>query len=187
MHLALVQSRGRQMELSNLQRRAPGAVRAPSARMRNPRPPASRAGVSLVELLWVVVIIGLMVAIALPKLGPAYDHSMVRGARTAITNLYNATRTAARVSNQVAVLRLNGNVLVVERNFPSPSTAKDTLDVGGKFHDLFAGYGVTVTGPDSVRVDPRGLLLPSGAHTWVVTRDGWSDSVMINGYGRLLR
>lgn len=175
------------MGLSNGQCPALARSVQPWARVHNPRRPASRAGISMVELLWVIVIIGLMVAIALPKLGPAYDHSMVRGARTAITNLYNATRTTARVSNQISVLRLNGNVMVVERNFPSPSTAKDTLDVGGKFHDLFAGYGVTVTGPDSVRVDPRGLLLPAGAHTWVVTRDGWTDSVMVNGYGRLVR
>lgn len=148
---------------------------------------ASRAGFSLVEMLVVIVIIGLMVLFALPKLGPAYDHTMVRSARTAITNLYNATRTAARASNRVAVLRLNGNVLVIERDSAFPSTGKDTVSMGGKFHNLYEQYGVTITGPDSVRVDPRGMLMPSGTHTWVVTRDGWSDSVMVNSYGRMIR
>ena len=62
-------------------------------------------------LLWVIVIIGLMVVFLLPKLAPAYDHAMVRSARTVVTNLYNTTRTAARASNQVAVLRLSQNVL----------------------------------------------------------------------------
>jgi prepilin-type N-terminal cleavage/methylation domain-containing protein len=148
---------------------------------------ATRAGFTIVELLVVIAIIGLMALFALPKLGPAYDHTMVRSARTAVTNLYNATRTAARASNRVAVLRLSGNALVIERNFPFPSTAKDTATMGGKFHDLYQQYGVTVTGPDSVRVDPRGMLMPSGTHTWVVTRDGWSDSVMVNSYGRMIR
>ena len=148
---------------------------------------AARAGFTVVELLVVIVIIGLIVLFSLPKLGPAYDHAMVRGARTAVTNLYNAARTAARASNRVAVLRLSGNVLVIERNFPFPSTAKDTVSMGGRFNDLNQQYGVTVTGPDSIRVDPRGMLMPAGNHTWVVTRAGWSDSVMVNSYGRISR
>lgn len=159
----------------------------PPTRMGNPLRRASRAGLSFVELVVVIVIIGLMVLFALPKLGPAYDHTMVRGARTTVTNLYNATRTAARASNRVAVLRLNGNVLVIERDSAFPSTGKDTVSMGGKFHDLNLQYGVTVTGPDLVRVDPRGMLMPGGTHTWVVTRDGWSDSVMVNSYGRMIR
>jgi prepilin-type N-terminal cleavage/methylation domain-containing protein len=147
----------------------------------------SRAGLSFVELVVVIAIIGLLVLIALPKLGPAYDHNMVRSARTALSNLYSATRTVARTSNRVAVLRLNANVLVIERNFPFPSTAKDTVSMGGQFHDFALQYGVSISGPDSVRVDPRGMLVPTASHTWVITRDGWSDSTMVNGYGRMLR
>jgi prepilin-type N-terminal cleavage/methylation domain-containing protein len=147
----------------------------------------SRRGISLVEMLMVVVLIGMMLAVALPKAGELYDHAMVRSARTALTNLYNATRVASRASNQVAVLRLNAGVVVLERNQPFPSTAKDTVTMGGKFHDFPARYGVTITGPDSVRVDPRGMLMDAGPHTWVFTRDGWSDSVMVNSYGRILR
>jgi type II secretory pathway pseudopilin PulG len=147
----------------------------------------SRAGLSYVELAVVIAVIGLMVLFGLPKLGPAYDHTMVLSARTALTNLYNATRTAARASNRVAVLKLNENVVVIERNFPFPSTAKDTVTMGGQFHDFALQYGVSITGPDSVRVDPRGMLMPAGSHTWVITRDGWTDSVMVNSYGRMIR
>ncbi|HJR36544.1 MAG TPA: hypothetical protein VJ817_16425 [Gemmatimonadales bacterium] len=138
-------------------------------------------------MLIVVVLIGLMVAVALPKAGEIYDHIMVRSARTALTNLYNATRVAARASNQVAVLRLNAGIVVLERNLPFPSLAKDTVTMGGMFHDFPGRYGVTITGPDSVRVEPRGMLMDTGPHTWVFTRNGWSDSVMVNSYGRILR
>lgn len=146
-----------------------------------------RQGISLVEMLVVIVLIGMMVAVALPKAGKLYDHAMVRSARTTLTNLYNATRVTARASNQVAVLRLNGGVVVLERNQSFPSTVKDTVTMGGQFHDFPARYGVTITGPDSVRMDPRGMLVDAGPHTWVFTRDGWSDSVMVNSYGRILR
>lgn len=147
----------------------------------------SRRGISLVEMLIVIVLIGMMVVVALPKVGEVYDHAMVRSARTALTNLYNAARATSRASNQVAVLRLNAGVVVLERNASFPSTAKDTVTLGGQFHDFSARYGVTIIGPDSVRVDPRGMLIDTGPHTWVFTRDGWSDSVMVNSYGRILR
>jgi len=147
----------------------------------------SRRGISLVEMLMVIVMIGMMVAVALPKAGKVYDHTMVRSARTSLTNLYNATRVSARASNQVAVLRLNAGIVVLERNQPFPSTAKDTVTLGGQFHDFPGHFGVTITGPDSVRVDPRGMLIDAGPHTWVFTRGGWSDSVMVNSYGRILR
>lgn len=29
--------------------------------------------------------------------------------------------------------------------------------MGGRFHDFGLQYGVSITGPDSVRVDPRGI------------------------------
>ena len=163
----------------------------PASVMRKPLRPASRAGISLVELMLVIVIIGLMVVFLLPKLGPAYDHAMVRSARTVVTNLYNTTRTAARASNQVAVLRLSQNVLWIERNNAFPQTTKVPVTAGGQFHDLGREYGVTVTGPDSVRVDSRGILIPTVGspppYIWVISRDGWSDSVMVNGYGRMIR
>ena len=167
----------------------PGPDPAPHRGMPNPPRPASTAGLSYIELVVVIVVIGIMVLVALPKLGPAYDHAMVRGARTAVTNLYNATRTASRSSNKVAVLRLNDNVMWIELNPFPPVVVKDTVRMGGTYHDLEQRYGVTVTGPDSVRVDPRGLLdnPTSQTYTWVFTRDGWSDSIMVNSYGRMIR
>jgi len=47
-------------------------------------------------------------------------------------------------------------------------------------------YGVTVSGPDSVKFDPRGMSL-SGTQKYVVTKNGFSDSVVVNGYGRITR
>lgn len=145
------------------------------------------SGISLVELLIVIGLIGLAALFVLPRAGSVFDHARVRGARTAIANLYNTTRTVARTSNKVAVLRLSSNVLVIERNAFPPATGKDTA---GGMNNLLLQYGVTVVGPDSVRLDPRGLLRAPNTtttYTWVVTRNGYSDSVMVNSYGRVLR
>jgi prepilin-type N-terminal cleavage/methylation domain-containing protein len=149
--------------------------------------PSRSAGFSLIELLIVVVIIGLVMLFTFPRAGKILDHTNVKGARTAIVNKLSSARTLARTSNRVAVVRVSGNRLFIELNRLS-STAKDV--VGGSV-PLFTTYGVTVTisGPagDSVNFDPRGMLTYGGGRKYVVTRNGWSDSVLVNGYGRITR
>jgi prepilin-type N-terminal cleavage/methylation domain-containing protein len=154
----------------------------PPAAMHNPFRRTSSAGFSLVEMLIVCVIIGLVTLFAFPRAGVVLDHTQVRGARTAIVNKLNATRIAARTSNRVAVLRMSGSALWLELNSMTGSS-KTVLPGGVGLHQT---YGVDVTGPDSVKFDPRGLS-QSGTQTYVITRNGWSDSVTINGYGRITR
>lgn len=140
------------------------------------------AGFSLVELLIVIVIIGLVMLFTFPRAGKILDHTQVHGARTAIVNKINATRVAARSSNRVAVLRLTSNVLWLELNRMS-GTGKDTIPGGVA---LDSTYRVTVTGPDSLKFDPRGMSL-SGTQKYVISKNGFSDSVTVNGYGRITR
>jgi len=149
-------------------------------RVRRPVP----AGFTLVELMIVVIIIGIMTAYALPRAGKIYDRTMVRGARGAITNLYNASRAAARASNHTMVLRRTGNVMTIEQQaFGSTSTT-----ITGGYKDLGSQYKVTLSGPATILVNSRGMLTSSGTtYTWVITRNGYSDSVMVDSYGRVLR
>ena len=144
------------------------------------------AGFSLIEMLIVVVIIGLVCLFTFPRAGAIYDQAMVRSARTTITNLYITARTTARTTNKVAVVRFQNDRMWVETNNYSPLTTKDTTRTP---IDLNEAYGVTLTTTvDSLRIDPRGMLLSSGTeYKYKVTRRGYSDSVMVNGYGRILR
>lgn len=144
-----------------------------------------KAGFSLIELLIVVSIIGLVMLFTFPRAAAVYDHTMVRGARTAVTNMYLNSRSAARTANKTAVFRLSGDQVWVETNNYAPLTTKvvvrQPVDLGDE-------YGVTVTGEDSLRVDPRGVIKgETRIRKWIISRNGWSDSVMVNGYGRVLR
>lgn len=144
-----------------------------------------KAGFSLIELLIVVSIIGLVMLFTFPRAAAVYDHTMVRGARTAITNMYLNTRSTARSANKTAVLRLQGDQIWIETNDYAPATTKvvvrQPVDLGDE-------YSVTVTGEDSIRVDPRGVIRGElRIFKWIISRNGWSDSVMVNGYGRVLR
>ena len=144
-----------------------------------------KAGFSLIELLIVVSIIGLVMLFTFPRAAAVYDHTMVRGARTAITNMYLNARSTARSANKTAVLRLQGDLVWVETNDYAPATTKVVVR---QPVDLGEEYSVTVTGDDSLRVDPRGVLqVGDRIYKWIISRNGWSDSVMVNGYGRVLR
>ena len=153
--------------------------------MRNRSRRVPPAGFTLTELLIVVVIIGIVSLYVFPRAGQIYNRTMVAGARGVITNLFNATRAGARASNHTMVLMRTGNVMTIQQNDFFPSTSKVTV---GGFKDLSKQYGVTVTGTDSIRVDARGMLLDSATeYKWIITRDGYSDSVMVNNYGRIVR
>lgn len=135
------------------------------------------AGFSLVEMLIVVVIIGLMALFAFPRAAAVMDHAQVKGARTKIVNKFNAARVAARTSNRIASMQYAAGVIWVQLESP-------TLMVGG----TETLDGVTVTGPSQIRVDPRGMAsVPADLGTYLITRNGWRDSVTINAYGRITR
>lgn len=153
--------------------------------MRNRYPPRASSGFSLMELLVVISIIGATALFVMPAAARVFDRLQVGSARTVLVNKYNSARTAARVANRIAVLRLNGTRLLVERN-AFTGTSKDTL---GGVADLGAEYGVSISGPDSVRIDARGMLETklSTAVKFVITRGTWSDSVRLSSYGRLTR
>ena len=146
---------------------------------------SGRQGASLIELLVVVGIMGSVGLFVFPSVARVFDHVEVGAARTALVNLYHSARTAARVSNRMSVLRVSGNRVLIERNSPN-GTAKDTL---GPITDLMAQYGVLVSGPDSIRIDARGMLESNLQNRvkYLLTRGDWSDSVMLSNYGRVTR
>jgi prepilin-type N-terminal cleavage/methylation domain-containing protein len=163
-----------------------GPVRAVWGGMKTSFRARSAAGFSLTEMLTVVVMIGVIMLFALPRAGVVLDRTQVGGARTTVVNQFNTARMAARSSNRTTVFRLANNVIYVERR-PFTGTVKDPV---GNPQDLSQIYGVQVTGPDSIVVDARGMVVyfSSGASAqYVVTRAGITDSVVINSSGRVIR
>jgi type II secretion system protein H len=87
-----------------------------------------RHGFTLVETLLVVVIMGLVTLMVIPRLNSAFDRTGVLNAKARITALYSTARSIAISSNQTGILRVNGNQVYVyarpRRKAPSaPSTS----------------------------------------------------------------
>ena len=141
-------------------------------------------GLSVIELLMVIVIVGMVALFVFPSVVKTFDRVQVRGARTALVNSYHSARTAARVSNLTTTLNLTSHRIWVER-----VKLTGGVDTIGGVTNLSSQYGVLVSGPPTITIDPRGMLasrLDAGL-TFVFSRGGWSDSVVFSNYGRVSR
>lgn len=141
-------------------------------------------GFTLSEMLIVVVVIGGMMLLGLPRFRDAVRQSDVRGARTKVVTLYNQAKAVAMTTNQWTALRLNGNSAMITTALPGGG-----LDTLGGVEDLYGMYGVTVSTTDTMlSIDPRGF--GSGAGTAVSTialsRGSFADTVLISGFGRVV-
>jgi type IV fimbrial biogenesis protein FimT len=159
----------------------PDASRPPARR------PTTRGGFSLVELLIVVVMMSVLVALGMPKLGAVRGAQQVQAARAEVASTVEAARSAAIQRGVSARVVTRGNTLI--------AIADDT--VGGfrvvQTAELDREYGVTLTvatpADTEVRFDGRGLANPRLGRLarWVVrVQSGQADSVCVTNVGLLL-
>jgi prepilin-type N-terminal cleavage/methylation domain-containing protein len=149
----------------------------------------SGRGFTLVETLIVVVLRGLVAAIAFPKMTAAMARNDVRGARTTVINLVAKARAVAAQSNRLTWVVFEGNKVHLVAS-PRRAVGLGTVDTVGTFQDLAEAYGVTVAaGMDSIRFDPRGFGVGFGAvpATIVLTRHGHASTITVDGLGRVTK
>lgn len=145
---------------------------------------SGRGGFSLIELLIVVGIVGILVAIATPRIRRAWFRNEVINARNAMVNMYTTARLMALQTGRRVVLKREGNAIRIEA-WPRQDGGggRDTV---GAIVDLNGRYGVTMTAtPDSIFLDPKGL----GGNTllWRVDRAEFSDSLRVTNLGTIVR
>jgi prepilin-type N-terminal cleavage/methylation domain-containing protein len=145
-------------------------------------------GFTMMEMLLVIVILGIVMVIGLPRMSAGATSANVRGARTMLINQLARARIAATETNRVSLLKIDGNnaaILLRPRLLPGAGNA-DTL---GTVAQLGETYGVTVTATiDSVRFDPRGLASGFGSGTtFQVSRNGKTETIRIDGLGRVTK
>ncbi|HEX2208600.1 MAG TPA: GspH/FimT family pseudopilin [Longimicrobium sp.] len=143
-----------------------------------------RGGYTLAELLTVIVIAGIMAAIAVPRLSNVLRHYSSRSALSQVMADLALARTQAVREGRTVSLRVTGSgtyQVTVDNGTAILRTLK-TVDVSGSQRN------VTVTPSDAiVSFDTRGMLRTGSAGRLIVTRGGMSDSVSISAVGRVYR
>jgi prepilin-type N-terminal cleavage/methylation domain-containing protein len=150
----------------------------------------SRTGVTFLELMVVIVVMGVLTMIGFPKIRDAIQKTNLRSARAAAGTYVATARQAAIQRGCRGVVHFSpsaGTVWVTVCPRMSPGSGSiDSIGVVSKLGQL---YGVTITGTrDSVQFDPRGLNLDNSTTITVrfATTTGSSDSIIVNQLGKVV-
>jgi Tfp pilus assembly protein FimT len=139
-----------------------------------------RRGITLLELLMVIVLTTLLASLTLPAIGALHDRLAVDAVTESVVSAHTRARLVAVAERRVAVLTLTADSLVV-RVVEAPG---DTV-----FRWRGAGpgaEGVGVTGmPRSVLVAPSGVAMGVANGTYVLTRGAARKQVVVSRYGRI--
>ncbi len=141
--------------------------------------PRNSNGFTLSEMLIVIVVMGGLMLLALPRFRAVVQQSDVRSARTKVVTLYNQARANAMTTNRPTAVRFSGNTAVITATLPGGG-----LDTLGGVEDLHGDYGVTLSSPGVLGIDPRGF--GRGGGMIEVMRGPYADTVEIGGFGRVV-
>jgi type II secretory pathway pseudopilin PulG len=130
-------------------------------------------------MLIVIVVMGGLMLLALPRFRAVVQQSDVRSARTKVVTLYNQARANAMTTNRPTAVRFSGNTAVITATLPGGG-----LDTLGGVEDLHGDYGVTLSSPGVLGIDPRGF--GRGGGMIEVMRGPYADTVEIGGFGRVV-
>jgi prepilin-type N-terminal cleavage/methylation domain-containing protein len=141
-------------------------------------------GLTLAELVIVLVLIGALAAFGYPRLADVWVRQSVRSARAALAGFYAKGRATAIERGAVArVIVENSRVRIESVN---PVTGA-TVIVGG-VEDLNARYGVTISpSVDTCLYDPRGVARKAGETVLTISRGTAVRTLRINQLGRVIQ
>lgn len=143
-----------------------------------------RNGFTLIEMMMVVVVTGLIMLVAFPRVRSGMIKSSIRSARSDIVSMHARARNAAVQQGKATYLVFNGNsAVVLMRIAPGNGAWADTL---GGVQDLADKYGVSLTVTENMLAfDPRGFGLVGG--DVYIRRSGYADTITVSGFGRVVQ
>ena len=137
----------------------------------------SRRGISLIEALIVMVLVGILAAVAIPRVAGSSDpYAAVDEARRIHAAMANARARAIATQRQYRFVLASGGVWKVEEENP-PGTWTATADSGTADATVTIGGGASGT----ILYYPRGRV--DAPKTIAVTVDGHSQSIDVLASG----
>lgn len=140
-----------------------------------------KRGFTLIEMLVVMALLGILAAVAFPRLARSTTTMGVRASKQRVASYLAVARSAAIQRGRVARFVRTGNTIKVMID------SANTQATFAKPIDLGADLGVTVVPTrDTIAFDPRGLAFGfNGTERIVVQKGSVRDSVCVIGKGRI--
>jgi type II secretory pathway pseudopilin PulG len=133
----------------------------------------------MIELMIAVVLMGIIMAVGMPKIGAMRDRASVRSAKQQIGAYVATTRAAAIRRGMRANFKLSGDSMWIEIQQPG---APEMIAPPVPLKETFNVDVTTLT--DSIVFDARGFAISlGGTQTFVVTRAEASDSTCVTRLG----
>ncbi|MFQ5689516.1 MAG: Tfp pilus assembly protein FimT/FimU [Gemmatimonadota bacterium] len=157
------------------------------------RPGASAGGFTLVEVLIAMVLMGIMMAIALPPLRSSQEWRVVHSAADEFAARHSMARAAAVRRGRLAELHIDAGTGRLWVEVDTSAARAGVMDTLGPVLDVADQFGVTVTSTRSrFCFDVRGLATqtsgcPPGDATVVFSRGSYADTVRTSVVGKVLR
>ena len=149
---------------------------------------ASRTAYTLAELLITISIIGILMAVALPRYGKIRDQGQMAGAMTRFTRAVMAARQSAIQRGKPAHFKTDASQIWVTLDTTGNNT--DSVIVT-KAISLTEMYSVQVTEPSglvSIEYDPRGVATQVSQQVFHFLHSGGRrDSLCVSRLGNTIR
>ena len=144
-----------------------------------------RKGFSMIEMLFVFIVVGLIMAIGYPRLHDSLEKQNIRGAKALLTTLAATARGTAVQRGCSATLNLTVDSVWVTACGVNPPAA--SVQVGTK-KLVGDDFGVTmVPSAATVIYDPRGIATVFQSTSVRIVGAHFTDSVIINQVGKVTR
>lgn len=144
-----------------------------------------RKGFSLIEIMFVFVLAGVIMAIGFPRLKNSLEKQNIRNAKALLVTLVATARGSAVQRGCNATLNLTTDSVWVTAcgvNPPAASVQVGTKKlVGDDFGVMLAPSGASVV------YDPRGISTQFVTTSIRISGANYSDSVIINQVGKVIR
>jgi type II secretory pathway pseudopilin PulG len=132
------------------------------------------------EMLIVVVVVGILLLILVPRVGPTTARREVAGATEAFASIFRQARASAVQQRQAVTLSFNAGVASL---LVSPGGVLDTIGYPMNVPNDF-GLTPTVSGA-SIVVGPTGIVTSGTPFTFTATKRGQSRTITVTGAGRI--
>ena len=143
----------------------------------------ARSGFTLMDMVLTIAVMGIVGAMALPRLKAPAAGLQVRSAKQTTSQLMVVARSAAISSGSEARFIRNANVVRVVVDSSGTWITLAAKDLAAEYG---VTYGVSTGGRDTVRFDPRGMAIGLSGAQWLrFTKDAAIDSVCVSRMGKV--